>query len=112
MEGKSAFQLAEELFEEGVKAEKEKSFDRALSLFQQAVECFISHVNCEFPIAILNENNFVYFVLSSDVAISEDEKAPARKRCIETLDRAEAIKSFLKKGGTLPKTFSSCSSVP
>lgn len=46
-----------------------------------------------------------------DGTTSEEEKAPVRKRCIEVLNRAEAIKSYLKKGGKLPKTFTSSSAV-
>lgn len=41
-------ELAESLFNSAVKAEGEKLLDSALSLFQQAIECFIQFVNCEF----------------------------------------------------------------
>lgn len=40
-----------------------------------------------------------------DEATGETEKAPVRKQTIDLLDRSEAIKSYLKKGGNLPKTF-------
>lgn len=44
---KTTLERADELVTAGVKAEREKTLDLALSLFQQAIECFIHFVNCE-----------------------------------------------------------------
>lgn len=45
---KTSLELADDLVKAGVDAEREKAFDHALSLFQQAIECFIHFVNCEY----------------------------------------------------------------
>lgn len=45
---KSTLELADELVVAGVKAEREKELENALAFFQQAIECFIHFVNCEY----------------------------------------------------------------
>lgn len=45
---KTTIERADELISAAVKAEREKALDLALSLFQQAIECYIHFVNCEW----------------------------------------------------------------
>lgn len=45
MDNKTSIELARELVEAGFKAQREKNFEGALSLLQQAIECLIFFVN-------------------------------------------------------------------
>lgn len=61
---RTTLERAEDLVAAGGKAERDKALDHALSLFQQAIECFIHFVNCEY-----SDSNEIFLECEYDLII-------------------------------------------
>lgn len=92
----TTLQKAIDIVTKATEEDRNKNYEEALRLYEHGVEYFLHAIKCELRIMIVNMVPMSLFI--SDEAQGDKAKDSIRAKCLQYLDRAEKLKTYLKKG--------------
>jgi vacuolar protein-sorting-associated protein 4 len=93
----STLQKAIDIVTKATEEDRNKNYEEALRLYEHGVEYFLHAIKCEYH---LHPKHLIRLISksSSDEAQGDKAKESIRAKCLQYLDRAEKLKTYLKKG--------------
>lgn len=92
----TTLQKAIDIVTKATEEDRAKHYEEALRLYEHGVEYFLHAIKCKLQETLLTViKNFLLFL---DEAQGDKAKDSIRAKCLQYLDRAEKLKTYLKKG--------------
>lgn len=98
----TTLQKAIDIVTKATEEDRNKNYEEALRLYEHGVEYFLHAVKCESLQLDSWYEESAKLSLFSDEAQGDKAKDSIRAKCLQYLDRAEKLKTYLKKGKKKP----------